>query len=60
MTDQAKVLLRHIAGYASHRTVGMGLRCGLVEALADHPAGLRPEDLADPTGTDPFSVGVWP
>ncbi|MBW3590789.1 MAG: hypothetical protein KY393_02895 [Actinobacteria bacterium] len=41
VTDQAKPLLGHIAGYASHRTIGIGLRTGLVEALARSPKKQR-------------------
>jgi hypothetical protein len=32
--EQASVVLAHAAGYASHRTVAIGLRSGLLEALA--------------------------
>ncbi len=34
MQEQASVILAHAAGYASHRTVAIGLRSGLLRALA--------------------------
>src|SRR4029453_3871399 len=32
--EQASAVLVHAAGYASHRTIAIGLRSGLLEALA--------------------------
>ena len=52
MQEQASVILAHAAGYASHRTVAIGLRSGLLRALARLvPGGLQqvpglPERLA--------------
>lgn len=57
--DQAAILLGHVAGYVGHRTIGIGLRSGLVAALADSPGGLTPDDLAARTGFDAFYVAVW-
>lgn len=59
VTDQAKPLLGHIAGYASHRTIGIGLRTGLVEGLARSPEGTTPDGLAEDLELDPFYVSVW-
>lgn len=59
ISDQAKALMAHIAGYASHRTIGLGLRSGLIATLADHPSGLTVDELAERTGFDAFYVGVW-
>jgi hypothetical protein len=51
--EQASVVLAHAAGYASHRTVAIGLRSGLLEALAasEHAT---PDELAERLGLDPF------
>lgn len=57
--DQAAILLGNAAGYVGHRTIGIGLRSGLIAALADAPGGLAPDELAKDTGHDPFYVGVW-
>jgi hypothetical protein len=43
--EQASVVLAHAAGYASHRTVAIGLRSGLLEALASEHA--TPDELAE-------------
>lgn len=60
VADQARdVLLPLAAGYVGHRTVAIGLRQGLLEALADHHGGRTAEELADARGFDPFYVGVW-
>ena len=56
--EQAATLLGHAAGYVGHRTVGMGLRSGLIAALADEP-GLSSDELAARTNHDPFYTGVW-
>jgi SAM-dependent methyltransferase len=57
--EQAPVLLSHVAGYASHRTIGTGLRNGIIRALADAPDGATPDDLADRLDFDPFYLSVW-
>ena len=44
--EQAGVLLSHVAGYIGHRTIAMGLRAGIIAALAELPTGLSAEDLA--------------
>jgi SAM-dependent methyltransferase len=56
--EQASVVLAHAAGYASHRTVAIGLRSGLLGALAasEHAT---PDELAERLGLDPFYVSVW-
>lgn len=58
IADQAPKLVGHIAGYVAHRTISMGLRQGLVRALADNP-GSSADDLAAALGLDPFYVSVW-
>ena len=57
--DQAATLLGCAAGYVGHRTVGIGLRSGLVETLAAHPDGRTPEALADRLGLDELNTRVW-
>lgn len=57
--DQAAILLGQVAGYTGHRTIGIGLRSGLVRALADTPEGATADELAAHTGHDPFYVDVW-
>lgn len=59
IAEQAKPLLAHAAGYASHRTIGLGLRRGLIAALAERPEGASPEQLARQLGFDAFYVSVW-
>jgi SAM-dependent methyltransferase len=58
LAETAPKVLSLIAGYVGHRTVSMGLRTGLVQALADRP-GSTPDDLAQTCGLDPFYVAVW-
>ncbi|MDN5852761.1 MAG: methyltransferase domain-containing protein [Actinomycetia bacterium] len=52
------VLLGQLAGYVGHRTIAMGLRSGLIAALAGSP-GATPDDLADQLGLDHFYVTAW-
>lgn len=59
MQERAGHLLAHAAGYVGHRTIALGLRAGLIGALADADRGLTAEDLASVSGCDPFYVGVW-
>jgi hypothetical protein len=56
--EQASAVLAHAAGYASHRTIAIGLRSGLLKALAasEHAT---PEELAERMDLDPFYVSVW-
>ncbi len=56
--QQAGMLLRQVAGYMAHRTVEMGLRSGLVRAIATTP-DVTPDDLAGQLGMDAFYVSVW-
>ena len=58
--EQAPVLLGHAAGYVCARTIAMGLRHGLVAAVADAgEQGVSADGLAEQLGLDPFYVGVW-
>jgi SAM-dependent methyltransferase len=56
--EQVPRLLAHVAGFVAHRTIALGLRSGLVRALADDgPASA--DDLAARLSLDPFYVAVW-
>lgn len=57
--QQAGKLLSHVAGLVAHRTIEMGLRHGLIEAVAQNGGEITAEDLAEAAGLDPFYVGVW-
>ncbi|MGH3440377.1 MAG: class I SAM-dependent methyltransferase [Sciscionella sp.] len=57
--QQVPHLLAQVAGYVGHRTIALGLRRGLIRALAESPAGLIPDELAQQLGLDPFYVAVW-
>ena len=57
--EQAPILLSQIAGYVGHRTIAMGLRSGLIAALADAPDGLTSDALADRVELDAFYTAVW-
>ncbi|MFW5933811.1 MAG: class I SAM-dependent methyltransferase [Actinomycetota bacterium] len=57
--EQAPTVLSAVAGHMGHRTIVIGLRCGLIETLAEHPDGLTPGGLADRLGLDEFYTGVW-
>ena len=57
LPEQAPVVLGQIAGYVGHRTIAMGLRSGLIAALADAPASA--DELAERLSFDPFYVAVW-
>jgi len=59
LKEQGGALLAHAAGYASHRTIAIGLRSGLLEALGRDPAGATAEELAERLDLDPFYVSVW-
>jgi ubiquinone/menaquinone biosynthesis C-methylase UbiE len=58
LSDQAPKLLNQIAGYVGHRTIAMGLRTGLLAALADAP-GATADDLATTLRFDDYYVQVW-
>lgn len=58
LQTQAGLLLGQVAGYMAHRTVEMGLRSGLVRAIASAP-GSTPDDLAERLAMDDFYVSVW-
>lgn len=55
--EQAAVLLNHVAGYIGHRTIAIGLRSGIIAALAESASSA--EDLAGRLGYDCFYVSVW-
>ncbi len=60
VAEQAAVLLGNAAGYVGHRTIAIGLRSGLLGALADAgQPGLDPDALADRLALDPFYVAAW-
>jgi ubiquinone/menaquinone biosynthesis C-methylase UbiE len=59
LQEQAPRLLAHVAGYVGHRTIAVGLRRGLVAALAADAAGATPDQLAERLQLDPFYVAVW-
>lgn len=59
MQERAGALLGQVAGYVGHRTIAVGLRTGLVQALASSEDGLTADELASAVGHDPFYVGVW-
>ena len=55
--QQAAKILAHVAGYASTRTIEIGLRFGLFEAFADGP--LTSGQLAEAKGIDEMYSMVW-
>ena len=57
--QQAPALLSHAVGYASHRTIAMELRAGLIEALAQATNGRTPDELAGSLDLDPYYLDVW-
>ena len=57
--EQAGVLLSQVAGYVGHRTIAIGLRSGIIAALAESATPVSAEDLADRLGYDDFYVSVW-
>ncbi len=60
MREQTGVLLGHLAGYVAHRTVTIGQRSGLLNALsAAGESGITPDELAESLELDPFYVATW-
>ena len=57
--EQGGALLAHAAGYASHRTIAIGLRSGLLAELDRASDGATPGQLAERLGMDAFYVSVW-
>ncbi len=57
--QQAGKLLSQVAGYVGVRTIDIGLRSGLLEAVASYPLGITAEALAEETELDPLYVEVW-
>ncbi|WP_219416010.1 class I SAM-dependent methyltransferase [Pseudonocardia nigra] len=58
VADQVPVLMTQVAGYVGHRTIAIGLRGGLVRAVAERP-GSTADDLAEHLALDNFYVSVW-
>jgi SAM-dependent methyltransferase len=58
LSDQAALLMSQVAGYVSHRTIEIGLRSGLIRAVAARP-GATPDELAETLDYDEFYVAVW-
>ena len=59
LQEQAPTVLSQLAGYVGHRTIAMGLRSGLIAALAANPDGVTTDDLADRLSLDASYVSVW-
>lgn len=57
--DQAGKLVLQIAGYIGYRTIKIGLDNGLYEAIAGHPEGVAPSELAAELHLDPLYTAVW-
>ncbi|HET8582005.1 MAG TPA: class I SAM-dependent methyltransferase [Jatrophihabitans sp.] len=57
--DQVPKLLGHVAGFVAHRTIAVGLRSGLIAALAGADGPLSADELAQRLDLDPFYVAVW-
>lgn len=57
--EQAATLQGHAAGFVAHRTIELGLRTGIIDALAGAPDGLEPGEIAATCDLDAFYVGVW-
>jgi SAM-dependent methyltransferase len=57
--QQAGMLLQQVAGYVGTRTTQLGLRAGLIEALAESDHGLTAAELAVEADIDPFYAEVW-
>jgi ubiquinone/menaquinone biosynthesis C-methylase UbiE len=59
LPQQAGRLLGQVAGYVGYRTIAIGLRRGLIAALADAGGPATADELADRLGLDPFYTAVW-
>jgi ubiquinone/menaquinone biosynthesis C-methylase UbiE len=57
--QQAPRLLSHIAGYVAHRTIAIGLRQGLIAAMAEAGDAMSADELAQRLHLDSFYVAVW-
>lgn len=57
--QQASLLLGHVAGYIAHRTISIGLRSGIIAALAEEPTPWSPAALAKRLDYDDLYVQVW-
>jgi ubiquinone/menaquinone biosynthesis C-methylase UbiE len=56
---QAGKLLSQVAGYVGTKTMGIGMRYGLYEEIANHPEGISAGELAKLKDLDPFYTEVW-
>lgn len=56
---QASKVLAQFAGYVGTRTIQIGIKHGLVAALARHPEGLTADQLAQELGADRLYVNTW-
>jgi SAM-dependent methyltransferase len=56
--QQAGMLLQQVAGYVGTRTLQLGLRAGLIEALSE-TGGLTPDELAVEADIDHLYAQVW-
>ena len=59
LKEQASLLLGHVAGYAGHRTIAIGLRQGLFEAMTATGNPVTSAELADRLDLDGTYVSVW-
>jgi SAM-dependent methyltransferase len=59
LAEQAPRLLAHVAGYVGHRVVSLGLRSGLIVAMAHAAGPVSADELAQELDLDPFYVAVW-
>jgi SAM-dependent methyltransferase len=57
--EQVPRLLAHVAGFVAHRTIALGLRSGLIGALAAAGRPVSADELAQQLALDPFYVAVW-
>jgi len=58
LSDQLAQLMAQAAGYVGHRTIAIGLRTGLIPALAGAP-GATPDQLAASLRLDQLYTAVW-
>ena len=57
--QQAGKILTQVAGYAGVKTMEIGLKSGLLEEIAKHPAGIGADALASQLGFDALYTRVW-
>ena len=56
---ESSKILSQVAGYVGVRTVALGLRSGLLAAIAESADGVSARALAAQLDLDPFYVAVW-